>query len=119
MEQIETISVDLTWSLWTASEGHFREQAGDEAVDRMRAAFDGTQGPVLIVTVPRKEIRFGHVLIGKGCATVHFFADYDEGEEPPEYHERSEIATTDWTAMLEAVNEVEDRVIEWERVQAL
>ena len=68
-------SVDLKWSLWSRDKGVWDERAPG-VWELMHDAFFG-HGNVSIETAPRKEIRFGIVLIRKGAADVEFEAEWD------------------------------------------
>lgn len=73
------ISIDLKWSLWSTQRTYFDEYAPG-VWDTMRAAFDGTGTEVLVNTAPRKEIRYGSVLVQPGQMHVHFWAEWDNGQ---------------------------------------
>lgn len=76
-QEPEKIRVDLKWSCWSVDKGHW-DQYAPGVWERMRAAFEGTQGPVEISTGPRKEIRFGTVTIEKGRASGYFYTEWDD-----------------------------------------
>src|SRR5512137_184625 len=68
--------VDLKWSLWSADPDYWEEHDGGEVLAAMRAALAG--GDVVeVVTAPRKEIKFGRVLVGEGRANVSFRSEWD------------------------------------------
>lgn len=72
------IDIDLKWSLWSEDPESFRERAGEELLQAMRQAFDGTGEPLRLRTAPAKEIRFGSVEIEKGCMRYEFRTEWDE-----------------------------------------
>ena len=76
----EELRVDLKWSCWTTDKGIWDEYAPG-VWDRMAAAFNGTAGPVRVMTGPRKETRYGSVLVSKGGAEGHFVCMWDELNE--------------------------------------
>lgn len=74
---VETVHVDLKWSLWTTERETWDEYAPG-CWERMAAAFDGEAGPITILTAPRKEIRYGRVTIGRGEAHVELRCGWDD-----------------------------------------
>lgn len=74
------VRVDLKWSLWIANKESWQDYAPG-IVRQMEKAFLGIGRPVLVRTAPRKEIRFGEVLITKGRATGTFACEWDEAHE--------------------------------------
>lgn len=68
-----TFQVDLKWSLW----GEASYWANyPEVVEAMQQAFRGGE-EAHINTSPRKEIRFGTVVVSKGEAEVDFYVEWD------------------------------------------
>lgn len=98
---METLNVDLKWSLWSADRDHWEECAKD-AYDRIAKAFTGEAPPVCVYTAPRKEIRYGTVVIEKNKARVTFQAGWDDplyqvpSEIPEDKHEQAAEAITEW-----------------------
>jgi hypothetical protein len=76
----EKVTVDLKWSCWSEDRGYWDEYAPG-VWDRMERAFKGEAGPVVVGTGPRKEIRYGSVLIEKGEASGWFATEWDEVHE--------------------------------------
>lgn len=75
----ETISVDLKWSCWTEDKSVWDEYAPG-VYQKMADAFTGKSKPVEINSGPRKEIRYGCIVISKGQATGHFCTEWDDAE---------------------------------------
>jgi len=142
----DVVDVDLKWSLWSADEETFEEYAPGIAA-RMRAAHSGEGKPLLLRTAPRKEIRFGAVLISKGTAEVEFSFEWDEPHELAasvddrletgmsdeehdwvsglvadylaasycEFRRERVISEEDFGKLLEAVDKVEEELLEGEK----
>lgn len=75
----DEISVDLKWSCWSVDQSIWDEYAAG-IWDRMKQAWKGTANSVVISTGPRKEIRYGSVLISKGQASGYFCTEWDSIE---------------------------------------
>jgi hypothetical protein len=73
------VSVDLKWSLWSQDQ-EIWEQYAPGVWERMRDAFLGKTGPLMVRTAPRKEIHFGTVTVSKGTAKGVFTTEWDELE---------------------------------------
>lgn len=78
--ELEKASVDLKWSCWTIDEGIWDDYAPG-VWQRMHDAWQGTAAPIAVSTGPRKEIRYGYVVIRKGCASGYFCTEWDSVEE--------------------------------------
>lgn len=74
----EEVSVDLKWSCWSVAKEYCWDHYAPGVWERMEAAFKGTSGPVLVLTGPRKEIRYGSVLVSKGKAEGYFVDEWDD-----------------------------------------
>lgn len=79
------VSVDLKWSLWSTSADHWQNycRAG-EVWDAMLAAFRGKRPALTVYTSPRKEIRYGEVVVGQGRASGYFYCEWGEPYEVAE-----------------------------------
>jgi len=73
----EEIDVDLKWSAWSCDQGYWDEYAPG-AWQRMKDAWEGKAGPVLVCTAPRKEDRFAKVEIGCRKVSGLFYSNWDE-----------------------------------------
>jgi hypothetical protein len=76
----EQVAIDLKWACWSEHKQEWVEHAPG-MWERMENAFHGKSGPIQISTAPRKEIRFGSVLIQKGQASGHFVTEWDSVED--------------------------------------
>lgn len=77
VQPAEKTSVDLKWGLWAKSHDTWENYAPG-LWSRMEEAFLGTTPALSITTAPKKEIRYGTVVISKGQADVEFYAMWDE-----------------------------------------
>ena len=68
--------VDLKWSLWQESEDEWEDYAPG-VYQKLKDAFLGDGAEIRVHTAPRKEIRFGDVVISEGKAEVNFRAIWD------------------------------------------
>jgi len=68
--------VDLKWALWSADAEYWTEHQATDALEAMKLALAG-EGTAVIYTAPRKEIRFGTVVVTKSKAEVDFKAVWD------------------------------------------
>ncbi len=73
------VNVDLKWSLWSQDQKLWEEYAPG-IWERMRDAFLGKTGPLVIRTAPRKEIHFGTVTVSRGAANGVFTTEWDDVE---------------------------------------
>lgn len=91
VQPTEEKSVDLKWSCWSTDESVWGDYAPG-TWERMEQAFNGTASPLKVASGPRKEIRYGSVVISKGKATGYFVTEWDSvdsladtlGTEPDE-----------------------------------
>lgn len=74
-EEMDT--VDLKWALWSQDADYWEDRAPG-MWKRMKEAFNGENFPAKFCTAPKKEIRYGNVIIGNGVATGTFRALWDE-----------------------------------------
>jgi hypothetical protein len=74
---VTNLSVDLKWSCWTEDRSIWDDYAPG-VWEKMEAAFRGLTDPVRIDTGPRKEIRYGSILIEKGSAQGYFCTEWDD-----------------------------------------
>lgn len=74
-EQLKPISfnIDFKWSLWMSDMSVWDAETREAS----KLAFAGEGAPVIIHTAPRKEIRYGTVVISQGKANVEFYAVWD------------------------------------------
>jgi hypothetical protein len=99
-ERLDTVTVDLKWSLWSADRGHWDEYAPG-TWERMAAAYAGTDAPLAVSSSPRKELRGGRVTIRPGAATVSFRCTWDDvrdlmdtyGLDPDDQELRSQVTS--------------------------
>lgn len=73
-------TIDIKWSLWSASPDTIEEYAPG-LVAQVLAAYDGTGPAVTIYTGPRKEIRYGTIEVSAGRAWVDMYTEWDNIEE--------------------------------------
>ena len=106
--------IDLKWSLWSVQAEHFEEYA-PETIKHLRAGFAGgfdEHGDTIVVlTAPRKEIRFGKVTIDPkaNLVTVEFRSEFDDDSQ---LHETDEFTLPDTIEeFMTKVDEVEERLI--------
>src|SRR5215467_10277843 len=76
MNEKNMIELDLKWSLWSEERGAFP----DGVVDAILLAWSGS-GDLEIRTAPKKEIRFGTVIVRSGGADVEFNYEWDDPED--------------------------------------
>lgn len=112
------IAIDLKHSLWSKDVEHFAEYAPD-TLAHLRAGFDGAfdeyGDTIEIQTAPRKEIRFGNVIIEPkiGRVSVRFWSEFDDGSTETEEEEFSLPETL--AEFMSQVDGIEERLIEKER----
>ena len=116
--------IDLKWSLWSADIEHFEEYA-PETLKHLKAGFDGAFAEygdyVVIVTAPRKEIRYGKVTIDPKTdrVTVTFRAEWDDDQEEQGVWESDEFELPETLEeFMKLVDDAEARLIEKERESA-
>jgi len=109
--------IDLKWSLWSKDADHFEKYA-PETLKHLKAGFAGDfdeHGDTIVVTTaPRKEIRFGKVVLDPkaGTVTVTFNSEFDDDEEVQGVWESDEFPLPDtFEEFMAKVDEVEERLI--------
>lgn len=78
---VEEFHVDLKYALWSPSRSYWEDQNLAPVYDRVEAAWLGKAPPVRIYTSPRKEIRFGTVLVERHRFVGHFYTQWDDPRE--------------------------------------
>jgi hypothetical protein len=86
----EAVPIDLKWSLWSKHRETWDDRADtvpsgalcgfSEFWDRMQQSYEGVDVPISINLSPKKEIRYGTVTIGQGCAYGNFTQEWDDPE---------------------------------------
>lgn len=71
-------TIDLRWSLWQRLPS---EDFPEAVIADMEEAFKGEGEEVTVRTAPKKEIRFGQVVVFEGGADVVFDFEWDEPYE--------------------------------------
>jgi len=134
--------VDLKWSLWLKHADAWEERQGAEAVADMRVAFE-SGGASVVTTAPRKEIRFGQVVVERGRAHADFvavwdspadlapddasdedvqcvaewFEEYHDGdpESPVGAHVEEDVEAATFDELMVKIDACEDRLLEEEK----
>ena len=109
--------VDLKWSLWSVAEEYWQEYA-PETLKHLKAGFAGDfdehGDTIVVVTAPRKEIRFGKVVVDPkaNLVTVTFTSEFDDDEEVQGVWESDEFPLpATFEEFMTKVDEVEERLI--------
>lgn len=71
------MNLDLKWNLWSRDAETFPA----EALAALQRAFANKAHAVTVYTAPRKEIRFGTVVVTGHSATVDFYTVWDQPHE--------------------------------------
>lgn len=110
--------IDLRWALWSTDESLWADYA-PETLKHLKGGFDGDfdehGDTVMIRTAPRKEIRFGTVIINPKSSLVQvvFWSDYDDGSRDDE--DDSFPLPDTFEEFMAKVDQVESRLIDKER----
>lgn len=110
-------TVDLKHALWSADPEYWKEYAPD-TLAHLAAGFDGAfdeyGDTIEIVTAPRKEIRYGKVVVDPkaNLVTVTFRAEWDDDEEEQGTWQSDEFPLPETLEeFLKLVDQVEERLI--------
>lgn len=109
--------IDLKWALWSTNESLWADYAPDtfkHLKSGFAGDFDEHGDAIVVVTAPRKEIRFGKVVLDPkaGTVTVTFNSEFDDDEEVQGVWESDEFPMpATFEEFLAKVDEVENRLI--------
>lgn len=110
-------TVDLKHALWSRDRGYWEEFAPN-TLSHLAAGFDGAfdefGDTIVIETAPRKEIRFGKVVVDPkaGRVTVTFNSEFDDDSDVQGVWESDEFPLPDTLEeFLARVDDVEGRLI--------